>query len=119
MVQILSSALTGGSFSPSRNLKGDKRAPHNIGHFFMAIDPAAFREPGELEHDLEEMTDMLAASPPSCNGKPVKVPGDPERDAREDRKRNGIPIPPDLLEKLSLIARNAGVDDLSAHGAQA
>ena len=44
MVQILGATLTGGSFSPLRNRDADgPDEPDNIGHFFLAIDPKAFR----------------------------------------------------------------------------
>lgn len=109
MVQILSSALTGGSFSPSRNKQSDGPVPHNIGHFFMAIDPKAFREPGEFEHDVEEMIDVLTGSPPASSDTPVQIPGDPERAARKERLQSGVPMPQDLLKKLRAIAANAGV----------
>lgn len=117
MVQILSSALTGGSFSPTRNRQGAAQVPHNIGHFFMAIDPTAFRESGEFEHDVEEMIDVLIESTPTCDDIPVQIPGDPERAARKRRIKDGMPMPQDLLEKLRAIARNADVPYLLEQGA--
>ena len=46
MAKILGATLTGGSFSPLRNRDGTRPdEPDNIGHFFLAIDPKAFRHP--------------------------------------------------------------------------
>ena len=109
MVQILSSALTGGSFSPVRNRQADGPVPHNIGHFFLAIDPAAFRKDGELEHDLDMVIDVLKGSRPVDADRPVQVAGDPERAARREREVSGIPMPETLLAQLRAIAGNAGV----------
>jgi LDH2 family malate/lactate/ureidoglycolate dehydrogenase len=109
MVQILSSALTGGSFSPVRNRAGKGKVAHNIGHFFLAIDPGAFREPGEFEDDVDEVVDILKASTPTDPARPVQVAGDPERAARAERIERGIPMPDALLEQLRAIAANAGV----------
>jgi LDH2 family malate/lactate/ureidoglycolate dehydrogenase len=109
MVQILSSALTGGSFSPVRNQQGVGTVPHNIGHFFLAIDPRAFRAEGELERDVDQMFDILKGSQPASAQRPVQVPGDPERVSRKEREVSGIPMPETLLSQLRAIAENAGV----------
>jgi LDH2 family malate/lactate/ureidoglycolate dehydrogenase len=109
MVQILSSALTGSSFSPVRNREASGPVPHNIGHFFLAIDPRAFRGDGEFEHDVDEVIDVLTGSRPSRAGRPVQVAGEPERAARLERERSGIPMPETLLAQLRAIADNAGV----------
>jgi len=109
MVQILSSALTGGSFSPVRNRQGVGSVPHNIGHFFLAIDPVAFRSEGEFEQDVDEVFDILKNSTPINSHQPVQVPGDPERASRTERELNGIPMPEALLTHLRAIADNAGV----------
>jgi LDH2 family malate/lactate/ureidoglycolate dehydrogenase len=47
MVHILGGILSGASFSPIRARTQKPSDPHNIGHFFMAIDPRAFRDEGE------------------------------------------------------------------------
>lgn len=109
MVQILSSALTGGSFSPLRNRRASGPVPHNIGHLFLAIDPKAFRDAGEFEHDVDEVVDVLTGSRPADRARPVQVAGDPERTARREREVSGIPMPPALLAQLRAIANNAGV----------
>jgi len=48
MVHILGGALAGASFSPHYAANKTQRDsdPHNIGHFFMAIDPGAFPRRG-------------------------------------------------------------------------
>ena len=109
MVQILSSALTGGSFSPLRNRNAQGPVPHNIGHFFLAIDPLAFRDAGEFEQDVDGVIDVLTGSLPSQAGRPVQVAGQPERAARSERERSGIPLSEMLLAQLRAIAGNAGV----------
>src|SRR5438093_20850 len=43
LVHILGGTLAGASFSPIRNRTQRPSDPHNIGHFFMALDPRAFR----------------------------------------------------------------------------
>src|SRR5438477_3838385 len=59
MVHVLAGTLAGASFSPIRNQTQKTSDPHNIGHFFMAIDPRAFRAEGEFEEDLDQVIDVL------------------------------------------------------------
>jgi LDH2 family malate/lactate/ureidoglycolate dehydrogenase len=40
---------------------------------------------------------------------PVLVAGDPERATRQERLRDGVPVPDDLMEQLRVVAKNAGV----------
>jgi LDH2 family malate/lactate/ureidoglycolate dehydrogenase len=114
MVQILSSTLGGGSFSPVRNRTQRPADPDNIGHFLMAIDPGAFRPDGEFEQDLDAAIDVLHAARPADPGQPVLVAGDPEQTSRKAREQDGIPIPTALAEKIKGICERAGVPFLLA-----
>ncbi|WP_211871667.1 Ldh family oxidoreductase [Neoroseomonas terrae] len=99
MVHILGGTLVGSSFSPIRNRSQKPGDPDDIGHFFMAIDPAAFRSPGEFENDLDDVIDVMHATPATDPSKPVLVAGEPEEAERQRRLRDGIPVP-DSLDKL-------------------
>ena len=100
MVHILGGALSGASFSPIRVRTQRPEDPDNLGHFFMAIDPKAFREDGAFEADLDEVVDVLHATPPADPALPVLVPGDPEAESRETRLREGIPVPESLQARI-------------------
>ncbi len=109
MAQILGATLTGGSFSPlreSRRTRADE--PDNVGHFFMALDPRAFRPPGAFEDDMDAMIDVLHGTPPADPARPVLVPGEPEDVARAERLRDGIPIPPALDRHVQDICARSG-----------
>jgi LDH2 family malate/lactate/ureidoglycolate dehydrogenase len=109
MVHILGGALSGASFSPIRNRTQKPSDPHNIGHFFLAIDPRAFRRAGAFEEDLDQVIDVLHDTRRADPGQPVLVAGDPEMATRAERLRDGVPIPDDLLAQLREVARQAGV----------
>ncbi len=87
MVHILAGTLCGASFSPIRNRTQGPSDPHNIGHFFLAIDPRAFRGEGEFEDDLDAVLDVLRGAKRADPGQPVLVAGDPEMATREERLR--------------------------------
>jgi LDH2 family malate/lactate/ureidoglycolate dehydrogenase len=109
MVHILGGALGGASFSPIRNRTQKPSDPHNIGHFFLAIDPKAFRGDGQFEEDLDQVIDVLHATKRADPNQPVLVAGDPEMLTRRERLESGVPVPDDLMEQLAEVAKSAGV----------
>ena len=54
------------------------------------------------------MIDVLHATPPVDPAQPVLVAGDPEARSREQRLREGIPMPSSLLEKIREICQRSG-----------
>ncbi|MBI2206134.1 MAG: Ldh family oxidoreductase [Candidatus Rokubacteria bacterium] len=109
LVHILGGTLSGASFSPIRNKTQKPSDPHNIGHFFLAIDPRAFRNDGEFEQDLDQVIDVLHGAKRADPAQPVLVAGDPEMATRAERLRDGVPIPDDLMDQLRAVAKSAGV----------
>src|SRR5258708_6192487 len=59
MGHILGGTLAGASFSPIRNKTQKASDPDGLGHFFMAIDPKAFRPNGGFEEDLDAVIDVM------------------------------------------------------------
>src|SRR5262245_56985392 len=109
MVHILAGCLSGASFSPLRNRTQKPSDPHNIGHFFMAIDPRAFRAEGEFEEDLDQVIEVLHNAKRADPNQPVLVAGDPEMLTRRERLEQGVPVPDDLMVQLRSVAQAAGV----------
>jgi LDH2 family malate/lactate/ureidoglycolate dehydrogenase len=108
MAHILGGALSGASFSPIRVKTQKPSDPDNLGHFFLAIDPEAFRPAGAFEDDLDAAIDELHATPPVDPALPVLVAGDPEAASREKRLREGIPMPQPLVQKIRDICGRSG-----------
>ncbi len=109
LVHILAGTLSGASFSPIRNRTQRNSDPHNIGHFFMAIDPRSFRAEGEFEEDLDQVIDVLHGARRAHPTQPVLVAGDPEMATRAERLEQGVPIPDDLMVLLRAVVEKAGV----------
>jgi len=99
-VEILSAVLAG-------RVSGG--AADGVGHFFLAIDPARFRDAGAFGADLDALLDSLRACAPVDPRCPVLVAGDPERAAYAERRRTGIPLSRSVVEDIRGIARAAGV----------
>jgi LDH2 family malate/lactate/ureidoglycolate dehydrogenase len=109
MVHILGGVLSGSSFSPIRVRTQRPEDPDNLGHFFMALDPTCFRDEGEFESDLDDVIDVLHATPPADPALPVLVPGDPEEASKTQRLAEGIPIADALAAALREVCARAGV----------
>jgi LDH2 family malate/lactate/ureidoglycolate dehydrogenase len=101
-VEILSTLLPGVDLAGS----GDERRP--VGHFFLALDPAAFRERGALAGELDELIDSLHEAPPASPGRPVLVPGDPEERVLAERSVRGIPLSKGVFEDIRAVAIASG-----------
>jgi LDH2 family malate/lactate/ureidoglycolate dehydrogenase len=112
MVEILCAMLPGAWYAPTREARhpGEKR--FNVGHFFLAMDPHAFRGEGEFEDDLDDMIAALRAAKRANPREPVLVHGDPERAQMERRGRDGIPVPDALAETIRAIAAGCGAPAL-------
>jgi len=101
-VEILSSLL------PGPRAGQEPRTHPRVGHFFLAVDPRRFRDPGEFEADLDRLIDSLRASKPLDAERPVLVAGDPERAALAERSRSGIPLSRSVVEDIRWVARATG-----------
>jgi LDH2 family malate/lactate/ureidoglycolate dehydrogenase len=80
-----------------------------VGHFFLVLDPARFRDHGSFGDDLDVLLDSLRACTPAHAERRVLVAGDPEHAAHAQRRRTGIPLTRSLLEDLRTVARASGV----------
>ena len=109
VAQLLGSTLAGGCFPPLEEQRGTADGPDHLGHFFLVLDPKAFRPDGAFENDLDEMIDYLHGISPIDPAEPVLVAGDPELQAREQRLKEGVPITPALADKLRGICQRCGV----------
>src|ERR1051326_4885200 len=79
MVEILSTILPGAFFATTRSRRHPEADRYNIGHFFLALDPRAFRGEGEFEEDMDDLIGALRGTKPADKAQPMLVPGDPEQ----------------------------------------
>ncbi len=106
MVNILGSCLSGATLITDP-MHTQKPKGMDIGHFFMAIDPGLFRDPGEFEADVAQFCGDLRATMPIDPTQPVMVAGDPQWKNARKRIVEGIPVSPGLLLQVRQIAQAA------------
>jgi LDH2 family malate/lactate/ureidoglycolate dehydrogenase len=113
MVEILSAFLPGAIWSEER-APGDSSS--NVGHFFLALDPAMFGDAATFAARVAAMMETLRRAPPGDPGQPVLVAGDKEYAAREERLRSGVPLPDALVEALRGVCARHGATFLLDRG---
>ena len=99
-------ALSGATFIGTRQVTGQKQI--NFGHFFLALDPAAVREPGAFEAERDQKIAYLRNLKPTDQTQPVLVPGDPELIAEHERAQHDIPIRDKLWDQVRDICADSG-----------
>lgn len=99
MVEILAAGLNASNFGfEASSFFEPEGAPPRVGQLFLALDPRAFAGPGFLVR-IETICEAMLADPA------VRLPGDRRLKSRERLSREGIAMPPKLLEDLQ---RRAG-----------
>ena len=122
MVHILGGILAGRLVlaHPAAHTQGPSD-PHNIGHFFMAIDPARLPSRGRVRGGSRP-GDRRAPRREASRARPARARSRRSRRWRRARERlqHGVPIPDDLMAQLRDVAKSAGVPfGLAAAGAPA
>ena len=105
MVNILSACLSGAGLitDPIAGRKPQQR--NAIGHCFIAIDPALFRDPDDFTADVTRLCNDLRATTPMDAAQPVMVAGDPQWNYAEKRRQEGIPVGAGLLSQIRQVAQ--------------
>ncbi|MFQ5790650.1 MAG: Ldh family oxidoreductase [Acidobacteriota bacterium] len=114
-VDILCGVLSGGSFGLELSgAEGFKPAVAKIGHFFLAICADAFGPWVDFRNRINSMLRKIAASA-APGGPHVYYPGEPEYEIEQDRRANGIPLPPHVSTRLEGLARSLDIRDAWEH----
>jgi LDH2 family malate/lactate/ureidoglycolate dehydrogenase len=102
MVEILTNVLGGVTF-------GAKLGPNSHNHFVAAISISAFVDLEDFKRTMDEFVCMLRTTPPAPGHERVLVPGQLEWEAEQNRRSNGIPLHPEVLDWLKKTSEEFGV----------
>ena len=80
-----------------------------IGHFFGAMDVAAFIDPDEFQRQTADYIRTMRATRPAPGTDGPLMPGDVERDAFVERRRDGVPVVRRVFDDLKDISRRRGI----------
>jgi len=105
MVDILSGVLSGSAFGPGVYAQRDGGpAPGNVGHFFGALSIDSFLPRAMFEQRMDDILNVLKNSPKALGQNRIYIHGEKEFEIEDERRRNGIPLPDQVLEPLKEMA---------------
>ena len=115
MVDVLSCVLSGanwGPFAPPFALRQEvppRAVGKGIGHFFGAMRIDGFIDPDDFKRQIDDYVRTMRATKPAPGTAGPLIPGDPERLAEIERRRNGVPLVLPVVEDLRDIAKRTGI----------
>jgi L-2-hydroxycarboxylate dehydrogenase (NAD+) len=98
IVEVLAGILAGGGYIGRYGLSFS-------GHFLAAVDPAAFGDPDAFKAEMGAFTDYLRSTPPAAGYDRVLVPNDLETETERVRRRDGVPLHPEVVEWFDATCR--------------
>jgi len=109
VVEILSSALQSGSFLHALSgMEDGKKVPYGLGHFFLAIDTAAFLGQAAFEKTAGDILRALRASEKAPGYEHIYTAGEKEYIASQERTQ-GIMINDAVAAELSAVRDDLGL----------
>jgi LDH2 family malate/lactate/ureidoglycolate dehydrogenase len=99
----------------------DGKGPTHHGAAFVVIDAAAIQPGNGLASRMEALIEEIHAAPVAEGAARLKVPGETEWENHARAQREGILLPPDVVQSLRNAAEIAGLNPatLWASGAEA
>ncbi len=106
MVDVLCGVLSGAA--TGLQVYADEKKP-NVGHFFMALDPTAFRPLDEFRRDMDRLARELKDSPKAQGQERIYVHGEKSFARMEKFRKEGIPLDPKVVDGLKKIGTDLGI----------
>ncbi len=103
MVEVLTSAIAGTGAGPHRRA--------GISHHMIAYNIEAFTDLDVFKKDMDEYMRTLSEAPTAPGADRVVYAGLPEHEAEIDRRENGIPYHPEVIEWFKSITAELGIED--------
>lgn len=109
MFECLSSVMVGNPLLEPV-LLGQEGVPRGIQNSIVAaIDIGAFTDLEAYREHIDNLIQGLKSLPKADGVEEILVPGEPEDRVREERERNGIPLPVGTLRRLQAVAEKLDV----------
>lgn len=115
LVDIFSAVFSGANFGPFVPPSVaylpvlEKKVGEGTGHFFGAMRIDAFQPREEFLIKMDRWIETFRSAKPAEGQEKVLIPGDPEREAEESIRKNGISLVPAVTRDLEEIARELGI----------
>jgi LDH2 family malate/lactate/ureidoglycolate dehydrogenase len=116
IVDIFSAVFSGANFGPFVPPSVaylpvlDKKVGKGTGHFFGAMRIDAFQPANDFKTKMDEWIETFRSAKPVKGQERVMIPGDPEREAEERNRKDGIKLVPAIKGDLVTVAKELGID---------
>jgi LDH2 family malate/lactate/ureidoglycolate dehydrogenase len=102
--------LSGAYFgSEVTHMYEDFEHPQNIGHLFGVLPVGLFEEPVHFKARMDQAAREVRGVRRATGVERIYLPGERERLATEERRRNGIPVPATVVAELQQLGQRYGV----------
>ncbi|MEM7442721.1 MAG: Ldh family oxidoreductase [Pseudomonadota bacterium] len=110
---ILAGVLNGAAFGRDViDFNADASSVTNTGHFIAALDISAFMDLDQFKAEVDTVWETMKSSPTLPDVDEIRLPGERAAHVTDERRRNGVPIHPDLDKALAAVAADLGIDPL-------
>ncbi len=117
LVEVLSGVISGAALTREQpswipNMPNNPPGPANQGQAFIAIDAGIMLSPEEFAGRMEWLSDYIHATPTAAGTDRIYLPGEIEWEKREKALREGMVLPPDVVDSLTGLAQDVGIEQL-------
>ena len=99
VLDMLAAMLSGGLATHQFPL--DPTRETGLSQIFLAIDPTNLASAEELTHIADNIIDDLHHATPADPAKPIRYPGEQTLQLREENLRLGVPVDPEIWQRLT------------------
>ncbi|MCD6111852.1 MAG: Ldh family oxidoreductase [Bacteroidales bacterium] len=116
VVDIFSSLLSGANYGPwvppiaSYLPLKEKTVGEGTGHFFGAMRINAFQPAIEFKEKMDDWINTFRNAKTAEGHEKVLIPGDPERELKEQKLKNGIELLPAVIQDLKTLSNKFGLN---------
>jgi len=110
LVDILCACFTGANYG--LHLSRSKKGGYNLGHFFGAIDVELFRPLHEFKKTIDSMFKEIKNSKRFPGKEKIYVAGEKEFEMENRRKKEGIPVHPEVFEYMNTLKETLKIEGL-------
>ncbi len=108
MIGLIGATLNGGQFG--REAEGAKAS--NTGQAVLALQISRFGDPVAIKRQVDKVARDIRGSGKLPGVSEIRLPGDRAWAVRQERTRDGIPVPPSLRSALDKLADGLGIERL-------
>jgi L-2-hydroxycarboxylate dehydrogenase (NAD+) len=113
MIGLIAGVLNGAAFGRDViDFNADDNSATNTGHCIAAIDIARFMPPHTFTREVDRHVRDLRASQRLPGVDAIRLPGDRRAACRDERARDGVPVPAPLLAQLDKLAAELQIKPL-------